>query len=355
MGPLTVTGGTYNTNMAYAQTGTASGGAIYVNGFLTVTNATFTSNVALGYTAGGGIGGAIDATGAGTISGSTFSSNSAKSGTAPATGLGGAVASLLAFTISGCTFTSDTAASSGGGYYATGAVTDLVSQSSFTSESIAGTSTSQIQGGGIYNGTGTTMNVTQVTFSGNSLTGSLVADGAGMFNGGNATITNSTFFNNQSSQNAGGFSSGSGGGSGTVRFSTFYGNSATSLGSNMLVEGSSNINTFGSVYINAGTNNIGHNGTITSSGYNWTDTNEAGFTGAGDHNNFGNPGISTTLAANGSLLTPIIQTLAPTAASGLIPRIPIGICTGVALVDERGVARGHGNPLYCTIGAYESP
>lgn len=356
IGPLTVTGGTYSANHAQTGSGTASGGAIHVNGFLTVTNATFTSNTALGYSSASGRGGAIDAAGgAGTISGSTFSSN-AVTGAATSTGFGGALASILAFTISGCTFSGDTATTSGGGYFATGTVTDSIAQSSFTNESITGTGSNQIQGGGIYNDTGTTMNLTQVTFSGNQLMGSTSADGAGMFNGGNATITNSTFFNNQSSYNAGGFSSGTGGGSGAVRLSTFYGNSATSLGGNMLVEGSSNIATFGSVYVNAGgPSNIGHNGTITSSGYNWVDTTEVGFSGTGDRNNAGSPNLSGTLAANASLLTPIVQTMAPNALSGLIAQIPIATCTGVSAVDERAVARGHGNPSFCTIGAYEYP
>ncbi len=352
--PLTVTGGTYLSNQALAGGSTASarGGAIHATGVLTVTGATFTSNSTNASGIANTTGGAIYSTFGGSISGSIFTGNSAIA-QAGVNAQGGALFSLSAFTITGCTFSGDSALTAGGGMYLSGGTTDTVLQSSFTNESITGTGSNLIQGGAIYNDSGNTIVIKQVTFSGNKLLGSTLADGAGVFNGGTATITNSTFFNNQSSYNAGGLSSGFGGA--TVNLSTFYGNSATFLGGNMLVQGSANITTFGSVYVNAGgPNNIGHNGTITSNGYNWADTLETGFTGL-DHNLAPPPGLSSTLATNGSLLTPAIQTLAPNVASGLIGTIPLGACTAISTVDERGLARGHGNPTYCTIGAVEYP
>jgi hypothetical protein len=47
--------------------------------------------------------------------------------------------------------------------------------------------------------------------------------------------------------------------------------------------------------------------------------------------------------------------MAPISGSGLIAQIPIATCTLTTIIDERNVARGQGNPLFCTIGAYEYP
>ena len=100
-----------------------------------------------------------------------------------------------------------------------------------------------------------------------------------------------------------------------------------------------------------GGTNCNDQGTTTSQGYNFEDTNSCGFgSGTGDQTNAGNPQLGA-LANNGGP-TP---TMAPAAGSGLVDKIPASSpCAGVNItVDQRGLPRPVTAGQFCDIGAYE--
>jgi hypothetical protein len=88
----------------------------------------------------------------------------------------------------------------------------------------------------------------------------------------------------------------------------------------------------------------------TSQGYNFSDDASCGFTGTGDRETAGDPGLGA-LGYNGGLA----PTQVPQTGSPLIDAIPVAACqTGVATGvadDERGIARPEGSG--CDIGAVE--
>ena len=94
-------------------------------------------------------------------------------------------------------------------------------------------------------------------------------------------------------------------------------------------------------------------GTTDSHGYNFSDDDSCGFTGTGDRENAGDPGLGT-LADNGGP-TP---TLLPAATSPLVNFIPLAACSGgdalaeqAITEDQRGIARPQ--DVGCEIGSVE--
>jgi hypothetical protein len=187
-----------------------SGGAVFNEGTLTVSNSTFTNNTA-------SIAGAIyNEYGTLTVTNSTFTGNSAD------TGGGGAIENALGTaTVSNSTFSGNSAGGSGGGIFNGGGSTLRVTTSTFSGNSAT-------NGGGIFNGG--TADVTNGTFGGNSASTSIdYLGGGGIFNyhTGTLSVTTSNF--------SGNWAGGSGGGIAThgplsVTNSTFSGNSTVNLG-----------------------------------------------------------------------------------------------------------------------------
>jgi Putative pectate lyase-like adhesive domain len=98
-------------------------------------------------------------------------------------------------------------------------------------------------------------------------------------------------------------------------------------------------------------NCLGNEGTtVTSEGYNFSDDASCGFTGTGDRENAGDPGLGA-LGANGGYA----PTMVPQPGSPLLDAIPVAACqTGSAAgvtTDERDATRPQGTG--CDIGAVE--
>ena len=187
-----------------------TGGGIYNNGTLTVSNSTFTGN---GNSALGS-GGAIHNESALTVVNSTFTGNSGSEG--------GAISNFGALTVSGSTFTDNSAPGGPGGGIVSGIYTTVsVSNSTFTGNSAAGSA-----GGGIYSDY--ILTVTGSTFSGNS-----AKNGGGIENNGTVTAVNSTFTDNSATADGGGINNTGlevSNGTVTLTNSTVYGNFATAGG-----------------------------------------------------------------------------------------------------------------------------
>ena len=239
-GPFTLTNDTFSNN---AYTGSNNGGALGINGAITITGCTFTGNTSSG-TGGAfattqtsltisnslfsnntatGSGGAISTYGTGAISivNTAFLANKAAGGTGGALFVSNPSAPL---TITNDTFNNNTATTNGGALYANGLLT--ISGSSFSANQSGG-SAATASGGAIYNftsatgsitntnfignkatTTGTTayggalyvarMNLTNVLFSGNSVSSTSAANGGGAYYTGNysSTFTGVTFAGN---------------------------------------------------------------------------------------------------------------------------------------------------------------
>jgi hypothetical protein len=116
--------------------------------------------------------------------------------------------------------------------------------------------------------------------------------------------------------------------------------------------GDGTLTSFGSVVAlpGAGEANCGIAAVTPSQGYNFSDDASCGFTGTGDRENAGDPGLGA-LGANGGLA----PTQLPQTGSPLLDAIPVAACqTGVATGvtdDERNVTRTQGPG--CDIGAVE--
>jgi hypothetical protein len=245
-GTMTLTGSTLDHNIAQL-----GGGTYVVAGALNMTDSHFTGNT--GFTSGGGI-----FNGAATLvlNNSNFTGNQAN------TNAGGGIRNDSgAMTLTNMTLSGNAAGNAGGGIYNnTGAVT-------LTNSTLSTNSAST--GGGIFNSTGT-LTVTNLTLAGNSAS---AGGGGGIFNTGTVTLSNSTLSANYAYLFGGGIDSDNGGNL-TVTNSTF-------------------------------TANIGNNGgAIYSAGTSFTLTNSTlsantGYKGGGIYENSGSVYVAySTLAGN---------------------------------------------------------
>ena len=182
---------------------TYDGGGVYVadNSMTTLTGSTV-----IGNTAPGNGGGVFVAGGFLTIEHSTISGNAA--------GYGGGILNIGTLTVTDSTICNNTATSRGGGIdnYATLTV-------SYTT--LSGNSAAAV-GGGIEN-----VSIGSLTLSASTLSGNTANSGAGIFNGGTATLTDTTLGDNSTLTNGGGIDNA---GTLTVYDSTLASNAANSSG-----------------------------------------------------------------------------------------------------------------------------
>ena len=229
LGSLTVTGTAFTGNQARGGAATEGGGAIYTQGGdLSVADATFTDNRALGAAGSGGAilnpngatltvtnstfsqnrsqraGGAIETVGGTTdVSGTTFEFNTA--GSAP--GNGGAIhgGGDVTLTVSDGTATGNRA-TEGGAYWISGAGTLSVFGGSISGNLAEGPAADN-GGGGLYSDGGTLVVAdgvdSSVSITGNRATGAAGSGGGILIAGGTATITNAVLEANRA-QRAGG-------------------------------------------------------------------------------------------------------------------------------------------------------
>jgi predicted outer membrane repeat protein len=354
-----------------SNTASSLGGAIFANSYgdVTIAGSTFVGNSSNG-------GGAIYRSNSGnlTVIGGEFRDNDS--------GYGGAIASYASpVVISGATFETNTAADSGGAIQAGGGTNLNLSDSQFTGNTAGG------NGGAIYQGFAS-MTVADSRFENNSgasggaiyfnaynggnfsLERSLILNneamdsagsGGGLFvSSANYQIYESVFANNQAAHQGGGFHSYAFNASGTIRNSTFSGNSAGNSGGNLRHDyGTLNIvnATFvggpggnlapasGTVY--AVNTIVSGGGTcttpLTSQGHNLENGNSCGFNQGSDLINT-DPLLGPLQDNGGDTLTHL-----PAANS---PALENGDDTACPTIDQRGVARPQN--AVCDIGAVEA-
>jgi predicted outer membrane repeat protein len=311
----------------------ANGGGILNEGTLSVTNSTFSGNVAA---TDGGTGGGIANEGTLSVAGSTFSGNFGYFS-------GGGIYNTGTLSVTGTTFSGNSAQASGGGAIENDGGTLSVANSTFSGNSMMGA------GGGIRSDGGTLI-VTDSTFIGNygdSGGGAIENDS------GTLIVTNSTFSGNGAGNLGGGVRSDSG--ALIVTNSTFSGNSAA--------EGGGGIYSFGTLSVSntimanspAGGNCLVANGsTFSDGGGNLDDGSSCGFSAANHSLSATNPQL-LALAENGG--PP--QTMAPAPTS---PAIGLGLAstclstgpTGVNNLDQRGQPRHADTRGVCDSGAYDT-
>lgn len=257
---------------------------------------------------GASLGGAISSQGGGSVvvTNSTLTGNNV-------TDSGGAIHMFGHLTLTNSTISNNTAASAAGGAFAAGGV----------------------------------------TMTGSTISGNNAGTGAGLHFDTSGTITNSTITGNTAAGDAGGILADD---DLTLQYATITGNTSTTGGTNIHFRGDRmealTLTSFGSVVANplgGGTNCAGQGTVITS--YNFEDANSCGFgAGTGDQTNAGSPQLGA-LANNGGPT----QTMAPSASSGLVDKIPASSpCGGVNVtVDQRGLPRPVTAGQSCDIGAYE--
>jgi len=307
---------------------TGKGGGIDNEGTLTVTNSTFSRNVA--YSIGGGIVNGYEKTL--TVTNSTFSGNGA--------GSGGGISNFGTVTITNSTFSGNDREGDnfftafGGGIWSNGTL--IVTNSTFSGNGAD-------FGGSIENEG--TLTVTSSTFSQNVAHSA----GGGIANGGTLTVTNSTF-----SSNGAVFGGGiENEGALTVTNSTFSSNSAN-FGGSIFNEESASLK---STILASSANSGNCSGTITDAGYNISDDMTCGFAKTGSANN--GDGVNLLLSpaglANNGGPT---QTLALVPGRTAIDVIPLAACTDQTgrpiTTDQRGFPRPDAGEAVCDIGAYES-
>ncbi len=204
-GTLTVSNTTFADNTA----GSSGGGGIYNVTVLTLNNCTFTGNAILSVGAGAAIDNISSATA--TINNCTFTGNNAN-GSGSSAGSGGAIANYNTMTVTDSTFTANMATSDGGAIYSTGSLTvsntSFINNSgladggairsdgtlALSSSTFAGNSAASAGGG--LDTTDTVVTVTNCTFVNNTA----VSQGGGIEadpGSGTATLTNDTFTGNR--------------------------------------------------------------------------------------------------------------------------------------------------------------
>ena len=326
-GSITIDGGTTSGNTANGATG--SGGGIFNEGSLNVTDSKIAANHSSVYYGGG----LENYHGTVMLTDCTFSGNTATTG-GGASNFGGSL-TANGWTLSG------NSAHFGGGVYNNGTA-------KLTNCTISGNSA--LTGGGVYNaGTGTAT-IADSTLSGNTAAhdgGS--SSGGALFDLGKATLTNCTIAGNSASESGGGIEAQ---GTVAVTFSTFTGNRATYGGAidnnfgqytvtvedSILAGDSASSASFGPEFCNSVTS-AGHNlvaETDDSSG--WVTSDLTGTAAKPLH----------------ALLSALGQYGGPTETIALLPGSP-ALGTGIAVsgvkTDERGVTRPSTG---VDIGAFQS-
>jgi hypothetical protein len=318
---VTITGGTG------AAVG-IGGGAVFTAGNLVLTNSTLTGNNTTGT---GGDGGGVVAEGNLTIINSTISGNAASNSGGGAASTGGN-ATVTSSTLSGNTAIDG----SGGGININGNV-------SVTASTISGNTAgpSIHLGGGIAAGGNVTL--TRSTVSGNLADG---GSGGGIGSPSAVTATNSTISGNTAELNGGGIGASE---VVTLVYATVVGNTSAD-GANVGSE--AGLVSFGSVVAlrQGGGASCSISGSPTSNGFNFSDDASCGFTGTGDRQNAGDPGLGALVNNGGPT-----QTRLPQTGSLLIDAIPVASCqadgaSGIT-TDQRGVTRPQGPD--CDVGAVE--
>ncbi len=302
--------------MFSSNSGYNSGGAIYNNGNLTVSNSTFSNNsgYAQFYGYGGGIYNEYDKTA--TVKNSSFTGNTV-------TGDGGAIYNSGFFTLNYSTVSNNSAGNFGGGIISGGTLT-------VKNTTISHNTATQFSGGGLLQNPGT-------------------AAVPGI-----ATIVNSTFYENSASAGEGGgiYNSDS---EVDVSNSTFDGNSALRGG------GFSN-------EVNSGVTTLKNTLLANSSGGNCYDATPSHLA-ASDGYNLSDDSSCSFLTVNGDMTSTAAgldpaglqdnggptQTVALQATSYAVDKIPTSSCSDIAgntlTTDQRGVTRPQG--ANCDIGAFE--
>ncbi|MDH5679209.1 MAG: right-handed parallel beta-helix repeat-containing protein, partial [Nitrospinota bacterium] len=325
---VTISGGLPNLG---ANTLEISGGGIYSNGSLNVTNSTISGN-STGSGLAGGMGGGIYSAATLNVTSSTISGNLASSG------MGGGIYSVGALNVTNSTISGNTAGSFWGGIYSGGAVTVT---NSTISGNTAGTSVGGISSAGF-------LTMTDSTVSGNTAT---ISSAGGIHVGSGGFIKNSTIsgnraatwggaINNQSAPLSIANSTIAGNTSGNGALYAFLAGADITL-SNTIIAGN-----------NPGANCAWAGGTIISAGYNI------------DSDGLCKLAAGTDLPGN-TLITGSLGALAnnggKTKTHALLvgsPAIEKGNCSGGGInSDQRGISRprdGNGDKLAnCDIGAFE--
>ncbi len=358
-------GGMYNagtatlTNVTFSGNLADFGGGMYNNSSSpTLTNVTFSGNSA---TSGGG-GGMYNDNSNPTLTNVTFSANSA---TMPSSNGGGMYNNNSSPTLTNVTFSANSAQDSGGGMYNENSSPTLTnvtfsanstdfgggmynenSNPTLTNVTFSANS-ARFSGGGMYN-ENSNPTLTNVTFSANS---ARFDDGGGMYNySSSPTLTNVTF-----SANSTGFDSGGGMynyyySNPTLTNVTFSANSAGfGDGGGMFNDNSSsptltnviiaNSTGGGDCYNNGGTLNAASANNLIEDVF-----NTCGLTDGSNGNIVGQDPMLGALANNGGFT----QTFALQTGS---PAIDAGTNTGCPATDQRGVLRPRN--VTCDIGAYE--
>jgi CSLREA domain-containing protein len=185
-------GGIYNANAATltdctlsANDSDSNGGGLTNGGAMTLTDCTLASNFA--QIEGGGISNVAGAT----LSGCNFTSNAA--------GEGGGFSNSFTATLAGCTFSDNTAGFGG-------AFQNALGNATLTACSLSGNS-ADFDGGGLYNSEMGTAMLADCILSGNLALLDIFdepSNGGGVFNAGQATLTNCTLSRNSAVGNGGG-------------------------------------------------------------------------------------------------------------------------------------------------------
>lgn len=333
------------------------GGGMYSNatGTITITNSTFTGNVANGFnTNSAGFGAGLGIEGAGgftlNITGSNFTNNTAQ-GTGTGGGVGGAIRYLAAaattsnITITNSTISGNSATSgtiSTGGAMQGGSVGGTVTMS-ITDSTVSGNTSAVSEGAIAHINTSTgpsTINILRSTFSGNS-----AASIAGIRNNPTSTgistvnVTNSTFSGNNATGVGGAINSlqtTAGTSVINLNFATIASNTSTQGGGINNLGGTINLKN-SIVGDNTAATGPDINGAITSQDYNHIEnTSGATIGGATGNNATGDAGLLVLANYGGST-----QTHFPGVGSAVRNTIPNGTndCGNVITNDQRGVSR----------------
>jgi hypothetical protein len=341
-GTLLVRASTFASNSAGPTTGT--GGAIVNEGSATIENTNFSNNLVSGTSSNGGAIAVMNGTL--TLTGGTLSSNSALDGGAlwvnssatasvvgvrfadNSAGYGGAIESLGTLAVSGASFERNRALTGDGG-----AIWQLGGNTTLTQSNLSA-SQAATTGGALSCYTGT------LAISASTISGSMAGgNGGAIYSACTTTVSNSTLSGNSAT--------GQGGGaiyhrdaSGTITATTIAGNSAT-FGAGVYHQGSGSLSLRATLLTGNITGNCA--GVVQSLGYNMSsDTNCTTFVQTGDRQSQTLP--LGPLALNGGP-TPTHMPLAGNPALNAIPKP----CPTAA--DQRGNARPQGSG--CDVGAVE--